>query len=171
MWTCLEVVPWGDSNLCLSGYQQSSSVVSGNQTWISNSGTAQQKQSGFHLICTSQQEWPGPARIPEVLCCASLNETKISKDKDARSRSIAKLAMQACHHCLLSSIYTLFKHVSSHRSCLNKTPCESVLAEHHMSLLLKHQVSLYQLTHPETSTSTASAVIQAGSNPSKFQNG
>ena len=78
MWTCLEVVLWDDS--ILSGYQQSSSVVSGYQTRISSSGMIQQKQLGCCWIGTSQQEWPGPTRTPEVLCHVSLNEEKIRED-------------------------------------------------------------------------------------------
>jgi hypothetical protein len=59
--------------------------------------------------------------------------------------------MQAGHHCPLSPIYTPTKHhVFSYGSCLSKIPHESVLAKLH--------VSLYQLTHPETSTSLCESI-------------
>lgn len=45
---CLEVVPWDDFDLQLSGYLQSNSVVSGQQTRISSCGTTQQKQPGLN---------------------------------------------------------------------------------------------------------------------------
>ena len=59
MWTCLEVVLWDDSSL--SGFQQSSSVMSGYQTRISSSGTIQQKQASVELgqVSRSDQDQPG----------------------------------------------------------------------------------------------------------------
>jgi len=56
MWTYLEVVPWSYSNLHLSGYQQSSSVVSGYQTGISSNRTIQQKPPGLPQISMGQHE-------------------------------------------------------------------------------------------------------------------
>lgn len=44
--------------------------------------------------------------MPGVLCSASLNEGKSSKDKVVRERS-AKLATQECRHCPLRPIYPL----------------------------------------------------------------
>jgi hypothetical protein len=41
----------------------------------------QQKQSGLHRFNKSQQEGPGPAEMPELLCPASLNKVKISLKK------------------------------------------------------------------------------------------
>lgn len=76
----------GDSNLCLSKYQQFSSVVSEcqqysskcHQTQIRNVGTTQPKSAGFSRIksigSTRRYE------MASVLCRASLNEVKISTD-------------------------------------------------------------------------------------------
>ena len=88
------VVLWGQFQSLLSGYQQSSSVVSDYQTQSSSGDMIQQKQPGLHWINTSQLEQPGAARMPwEVQCHASLNEAKISEN--SRSVSIAKLAIRA----------------------------------------------------------------------------
>ena len=145
MWICLEVVLWGNSNLLLSEYQQSSSVVSGYQTWISRRGTIQQKLLGFQ-ISMDQWEWLGSSRTPgKVLCYPSLNEAKINEDLRL---SVAKLATQAHCHCLLSSIYTLSKHhISSHESCLSKTTRESaspdISRNFHFSLELFQTLMLF----------------------------
>lgn len=121
--------------------------------------------SSVRILNTNQQQWHDPAETArpwpnqhesegatttsqdpgEVFCCASPNKAKISKYKMWDQHGVAKLAVQACSHCLLSSIYTFSKHLmSSHGSCLSKTQCESVLAKHH--------VSLYHMTYPKTST-------------------
>lgn len=64
----------------LLGYQHSNSV-SGYQMLISSSGKIQQKLPGLLQISRSQQEQPGPAWTPwEVLCHASFNEVKSTKD-------------------------------------------------------------------------------------------
>ena len=138
MWICLEVV-LSDG---LSGYQQSSSVGSGYQTWIGSNDMIQQKQPGLRWIAVNQWEWPELAGTPgKVHCCASFNEVKMHYQQ-----SIARLAIQGWLHCLLSPIYTLSKHhLSSHRSCLSKTQCESATVRHHLHL--------YHMTQPETCTS------------------
>ena len=63
----------------------------------------------------TQQKQPGPAGTPgEVLCHASLNEVKISEDKDHEA-----LQSQLCKPLLLSVesyLYSSKYHVSSHGS-------------------------------------------------------
>lgn len=109
----------------------------------------------FRILNTNQQQWHDPAETArpwpsrhesegatrtsqdpgEIFCCASSNKAKISKYKMWDQHGVAKLAVQACCHCLLSPIYTFSKHpVSSHGACLSKTQCEPVLAQHHVSL-------------------------------------
>ena len=71
----------------------------------------------------------------EVLCCASLNEAKISKD--ARPRSTAKVALQGSpFHSPVSSTYPPSKH---HGSSMG-------LASAGESVLAKLPMVLYQLT-------------------------
>jgi hypothetical protein len=66
----------------------------------------------------------------EVLCHASLNEVKISQDEDTRPIKHCKASYASKLYHPLSPIYTLSKHhVSSHMSCLSKTPSESVLLD------------------------------------------
>jgi hypothetical protein len=74
--------------------------------------------------------------VRSSLLCLSQQSEDQKRGKRERPRSVAKLAMQASHHCLLSPIYTLSKHqVSSRWSCLttwvclSKTPHESVSAD------------------------------------------
>ena len=83
MVTSLEIVLGG--NLCLSGYQQSSSVMSGYQRQISSRGMIQQTQPGLHQIFTRQQEQPesaGDARRSSLPCPSQQNEDQ--QDKDVR---------------------------------------------------------------------------------------
>lgn len=100
--------------------------MSGYQIWIISGGPTRQKQPSLSQISISQQEQPGPAGAPEVLC-ASLNEVKISRDQQS---------LQARSHCPLDPIYTPSKHhVSSNGFCfstwvcLSKTPHETVSAD------------------------------------------
>ena len=82
--------------ICLSGYHQSSSILSGYQT----AAVAQSSRNLQTLIVTSQREQQEPARMPgEVLCHASRYEEKILKMWDQWS-------VASTHHCLLSPIYT-----------------------------------------------------------------
>lgn len=67
---------WDNFNLHLSGYQ--SPVQKCHQVWIINHSMIQQKMPGLCRIGTSQQELP--AWLPEVPCCAALNDMKISKE-------------------------------------------------------------------------------------------
>jgi hypothetical protein len=105
MWTCLEVVLWCDSNLHLPGYQQPSSVVPGYQTWISSGGPIQQKQPGLCQIRRSQQgsgqNQPGHQ---EKFSAVPLS-MRWRSGKTPDQWSVARLVMQAPHHCPLTSIY------------------------------------------------------------------
>lgn len=69
----------------LSGYKQTGSVMSGYQIQISSSVMIQQKQPGHQQISKSQQKW---------LCCASLNEVNISKNRRPTTWGFVRLAMQ-----------------------------------------------------------------------------
>lgn len=116
------------------------------QTLTSSGNIIQQKPLGHHQIelarvSGSDQDQPG---MPgEVLCCVSLNDSKL---KEYSKPTKKELAMQMSCHCPLSPTYTLSKHpVSSQGPCLSKTPHESAPAKHH--------VSLHRMTYPETSTS------------------
>lgn len=112
--------------------------------------------SSVRILNTNQQQWHDPAETArpwpnqheseeatttsqdpgEVFCCASPNKAKISKYKMWDQHGVAKLAVQACSHCLLSSIYTFSKHLmllpwvlpqqNTVWICLSKTPRESV---------------------------------------------
>ena len=121
---------WGgwDQSL-LSGYQQSSSIVSGGyQTRISSGGKIQQKLPGLRRIPVSQ---PGPGPGPvgmsgEVLCCASLNKVKISEDEDLRPMKYGKASYASVPSLSLSPSYIFSKHhESSHGSSLRATTYES----------------------------------------------
>ena len=100
VWTCLEVVLWGNSNLHLSGYQ----------TWISSGGMIQQKQLGLHHINMSQWGWPESAGTPgKVLCSSFLNKAKISKDTRPKKHckasyaSMSPLSVESHIHTLKTS--------------------------------------------------------------------
>ena len=89
-----------------------------NQQWLCDPAeTARSLQN-----CMSQRKLLEPAGTPgEVLCCASLNEVKMSKD--ARPTNLAVLAF---YHYPLSPTCTLSKYyLSFHGSYLSKTPRES----------------------------------------------
>lgn len=140
MWICSEVVLWDDYNHLLSEDQQPCLFVSGYQIQISSSGMIHQKQPTLCWIGTVHQEWTQPAWIPGKFSFLPFS-MKISEDVKH-----FKTKMQEVHHFLLRPIYILSKyHVSSHRSYLIKTPSESALAGHHMSLHLHH------LTQPRIS--------------------
>ena len=87
MWTCLEVVVWGEPSLHLSEYQQSKLVVSGCQQ-SSSKGSTNMNQPQEHdpaetaqpLPVLSQQELSETAGMPRILCHVSLNEVKTSKE-------------------------------------------------------------------------------------------
>ena len=53
---------------------------------ISSSGMIQQKQPGLHCIGMNQPDCLGQAGTPGVLCHASLNKVKVSKDENLRPK-------------------------------------------------------------------------------------
>lgn len=67
MWPVLEVVLWGDSNLHLTGYQASSSVVSGYHTQFSSGGMTEQKQTGLQQVRMSLMVKAEPAGRPREI--------------------------------------------------------------------------------------------------------
>jgi hypothetical protein len=93
MWTCLEIVLWGQF--------QSLPAVQFISVRIANTN-----QHCLHYLTETTKPPPNrhqSAWIPEVLCPPSLNEAKPQDQQ-----SIAKLAMQACHHCPLSPVYITY---------------------------------------------------------------
>ena len=146
MWTSLEVlfevIP---ISICQDTNQQSNSVVPGYHTGISSGSMIQHPG----LCCWNwHKSWEQTdyLKIPGVLNFSSLKEVKIREDMGPTKQGIAKLAIQAHHHCTLRPIYTFSKHhVSSHKSCLIKTP---------WVYIGKCRMSLHHMTYPGTSTST-----------------
>lgn len=132
MWTCLEVVLQGDSDLFVrTPAVQFCSVRIPNrnqQLWPDPAETARPLPNRQELAGATRTS--GDTSTPEVLCCVSLREVKISDYSD--QWSMARLAAQAPRHCPLSPIY-LSKH---HGPSLG-------------SASTKHHVSLYHMTQPE----------------------
>lgn len=95
----------------------------------------QQKPPGLSQIGPSQQEWLEPAGTPgEALCCASVNEVKISED--VRTMMCSKASYARPHQCPLGPVYTPANHHGSSRGShlttrvskvvwVGKTACES----------------------------------------------
>ena len=106
MWTCLEVVLWGDFNHSLSGFQQSTSK---HQTQICSSGSIQKKLQG-------------PAKSAQF--CRSGKKQAEQHKKLFGSFFSTESQVNQCKsiiHCLLDSTYTLSKHhESSHESASAK---------------------------------------------------
>ena len=109
MWTCLEVVLWGDSNLLsLSAYQQFSSVVLGYQTGISSSGPRSSRNHQASAESSSSQQDQLGCQQKFSAVPASLNELKISKD--TTPRKYCKASYASVPSLSLSPSYTLSKY-------------------------------------------------------------
>ena len=95
------------------------------QTQINRGGTIQQKHPSLRCwMAMSQWDNPNQSGLQEFSAVPLSTKWRSVKTQD--QWSIAKLAMQVPSDCPLSPIYLLSKHhVSSHESCLNKTPPES----------------------------------------------
>ena len=128
MWTCLEVVPWGQFQpLC----QDTSSPVQQRQDTkdesaeIARSSNNSQASTESAWVRRNDQKEPGCRSQAGwvVHCSASHNKVKIREDQ--RPAKCCK-ASYASGPSLLSPIYILSNHlVSSHESCLSKAPHES----------------------------------------------
>ena len=123
MWTCLEVVLCGDSNLCC---QDTSSPVQKMSPNTDQHGRQDPAKRARPL--SNQQESLGVTRTSEdarrsSLPCASLSEVKISEDSRPmkhRHTSVPPLPVRSC-------LYSLQCHMSSHGPAS---------AKHHTSLHL-----------------------------------
>jgi len=140
MWSCSELVLWGETNLCCQGIN--SLVHTNQQRWLDLLANTQQGQFDPEeaTICKSAWVWGSSKKQPEVLWCVSLY--RVTANYDQQKRQGEPTPHSLVHvHCLLGYIYTLSKHhVFSPASILQNITClfsRQLSEKHHASVLCK----------------------------------